>query len=105
MEVAGILLLKINRCNQFAMLEEREKAFYETFLKKSVEEIAEIALLTRGQAAAERFVKYAAFICLTVCCAFYMTHLITDGGIKSGSIELQAPQPTGSKQGGQCSKR
>lgn len=62
MEVASTVPLKINRCNLLAVLEEREKAFYETFVKKSVDEIAEIALLTRGQAAVDRFVISAAFI-------------------------------------------
>ncbi|KAH9382092.1 hypothetical protein HPB48_022487 [Haemaphysalis longicornis] len=71
MQVASVVPLTINRCNLLAMLEQREETYYETFVKKSVEQIAEIALLTLGQAAVDRFVISAAFMCFTACCAFY----------------------------------
>ncbi|KAH9378896.1 hypothetical protein HPB48_010815 [Haemaphysalis longicornis] len=54
MQVASTVPLKINRCNLLAMVEQREKTFYKTFVEKSVEELAEMALLTRDQPAADR---------------------------------------------------
>ncbi|XP_077552929.1 uncharacterized protein LOC144167585 [Haemaphysalis longicornis] len=55
MQVASVVPLTINRCNLLAMLEQREETYYKTFVKKSVEQIAEIALLTLGQAAVDRW--------------------------------------------------
>lgn len=60
MQVASTVPLKINRCNLLVIVDQREKTFYKAFVEKTVE-IAEIAPLTRGPAAVDRFVISAAF--------------------------------------------
>ncbi|XP_075543636.1 uncharacterized protein LOC142578107 [Dermacentor variabilis] len=56
MEVINALPLRVKRCDMLSALPVRERTFYEKFVQKSIDEIIEIELMTRGQGTVKRFV-------------------------------------------------
>lgn len=61
MEVAATSPLRVRQLHMDVTLTKKEKMFYDKFVKKNLDEIVEIAFITKGQAAVRRFVIYFFF--------------------------------------------
>lgn len=93
LEVTSVCPLKFKRTDMLYSVSEKEQGFYKKLVDKNFEEIIEIALLTRGQAAQTRFVSFLLiFNSLLHFCD--STWFIT-GGTRKGASESPAQRLTG----------
>lgn len=86
MEIKEISPLKVQQLHMELALAKHEKLFYEKFVERNLDEIIEIALITKGQAAVQRFVlRFFFLLKLFVYHHVNQENLANAGGTWNGS--------------------